>query len=111
MCEQIAGVTRGGTIWIPAFVVDIDQGRCIGCGRCFKVCPSKVFELIEREDGEEFEDDEWADDEVNGFADDTAMVMSIRDLLDCIGCEACARVCPKDCLIHAPRPVANADVA
>ena len=39
-------------------------------------------------------------------ADDTSMVMSLKDMLDCIGCQACSRVCPKKCLSHEPAPVA-----
>ncbi|HSO80597.1 MAG TPA: 4Fe-4S binding protein, partial [Chromatiaceae bacterium] len=34
------------------------------------------------------------------------MVMNLKDLLDCIGCQACARVCPKKCLTHEPLPLA-----
>ena len=99
MSENITGVTRGGREWTPSFVTALDQKRCIGCGRCFKVCPRNVFELIERE--EEIEDD---DDD--GFSDDTAMVMNLSDPMDCIGCEACSKVCPKDCHTHSPEPLA-----
>ena len=28
------------------------------------------------------------------------MVMSLKNAMDCIGCEACSRVCPKNCLRH-----------
>ena len=28
---------------------DIDLSKCIGCGRCFKVCPRDVFDLVERD--------------------------------------------------------------
>lgn len=101
MSEQITGLTRGGTEWTPAFVTALDQGRCIGCGRCFKVCPRNVFELIERE-----EDDIDDDDDDDGFSDDTAMVMSLSDPMDCIGCEACSKVCPKDCHTHSSEPLA-----
>lgn len=104
MNEHITGITRGGASWTPAFVVDLEQARCIGCGRCYKSCPRNVFELVEREGGESLEDDDWLDDDEDGFSDETAMVMSIHDPLDCIGCEACARVCPKNCLNHAPQP-------
>jgi Nif-specific ferredoxin III len=100
MSENITGITRGGREWTPAFVTALDQKRCIGCGRCFKVCPRNVFELIERE--EELE----ADDDDDGFSDDTAMVMSLNDPMDCIGCEACSKVCPKDCHTHSPEPMA-----
>lgn len=99
MSNNITGMTRGGTEWTPAFVTELDQGRCIGCGRCFKVCPRNVFMLIEREE-------EIDDEEDDGFSDDTAMVMSLSNPMDCIGCEACSKVCPKDCHTHSPEPLA-----
>ncbi len=92
MSEMITGVTRGGEAWTPAFISELNQANCIGCGRCYKVCPRDVFDLVERE----LEDDEDDDD----FDDDVAMVMSISDAMDCIGCGACSRVCPKDCHSH-----------
>jgi Nif-specific ferredoxin III len=89
----ITGRTRGGTAWVPTYVIALDQGRCIGCGRCYKTCPRDVFELVEREQ----EDDD----------EDTAKVMSIADELDCIGCAACGNACPKGCLTHATLPPAE----
>ncbi|MEW5756137.1 MAG: ferredoxin III, nif-specific [Pseudomonadota bacterium] len=93
MADLITGVTRGGAAWTPAFITDLDQTTCIGCGRCFKVCPRDVFDLVEREDDESDGD---------GFSDDTSMVMAIKDALDCIGCQSCSKVCPKNCHSHAP---------
>lgn len=90
--SQITGKTRGGKEWIPAFIVALNQENCIGCGRCYKVCPRDVFNLEERE----------TDDDDDEFSDDTAMVMTVADALDCIGCGACSRVCPKNCHSHAP---------
>ncbi len=101
--SQITGITRGGTVWVPSFIKSLDQGHCIGCGRCYKVCPRDVFELVDREDLD-LEDGDLDDDD--GFSDDTSMVMSLKDILDCIGCEACSRVCPKGCLAHAPHSLA-----
>lgn len=103
----ITGVTRGGVEWTPAFITALNQNNCIGCGRCFKVCPRDVFELVEREaaDGDEdFEDDSYEDED--GFSDDTSMVMNLMNALDCIGCQACSRVCPKKCLSHAAAEIA-----
>ncbi len=91
MSEPITGLTRGGAEWVPEFIVAINQANCIGCGRCYKVCPRTVFDLVERE----FEDDDDEDD-------DTMMVMTVADAMDCIGCKACSRVCPKQCHSHAP---------
>lgn len=101
---HITGITRGGAVWVPSFVIGLDQGHCIGCGRCFKVCPRDVFELVDRDDLD-LDDDEDLDDD-DGFSDDTSMVMRLKDLLDCIGCQACSRVCPKGCLSHAPHSMA-----
>ena len=103
--SNITGLTRGGTEWVPNFVTALNQKNCIGCGRCYKVCPRDVFDLVEREDldPEDDDDDPYGDDD--DLDDDTSMVMSLADAMDCIGCEACSRVCPKSCLSHAPSPV------
>ena len=93
---EITGITRGGTEWTPTFVTALDQSTCIGCGRCFKVCPREVFDLIERsEDDEAYDEDE-----------DNTMVMSLANALDCIGCGSCGRVCPKQCHTHEALPLA-----
>lgn len=93
--ELISGITRGGTPYTPEFVTALNQASCIGCGRCYKVCPRTVFELIERsEDDEAYDEDE-----------DNAMVMSLANALDCIGCGSCGRVCPKQCHTHQALPL------
>jgi len=89
----ITGRTRGGAEWVPQFVTAVDAQKCIGCGRCYKVCPRDVFELVERS-GMVDEDDDLYDE------DDEIMIMAIADGLDCIGCKACAAVCPKQCHTH-----------
>lgn len=96
MGQHITGITRGGTEWTPAFVVELNQTTCIGCGRCFKVCSREVFELVERECDDDFDDED----------DDTAMVMTLVNPADCIGCQACSKVCPRKCHSHAPQPAA-----
>lgn len=104
--SDITGLTRGGQAYEPNFVLSIDQGKCIGCGRCYKVCSRDVFELVEREGGDEDLDD---DDDDEGYDDDdNSMVMSLANALDCIGCEACSRVCPKGCMTHGASPVVEA---
>ncbi len=95
MSSAITGKTRGGDDWTPQFVVALNQSTCIGCGRCYKVCPRDVFELINRAESADIdEDDDFYDD------DDEMMVMSIANEMDCIGCMSCSRVCPKDCHSH-----------
>jgi Nif-specific ferredoxin III len=94
MAEFVTGVTYGGAEWTPSYVTDLNMKTCIGCGRCFKVCPRDVFDLVEKTTVMEAED---IDDD---YDDDENMVMVIKNALDCIGCEACSKVCPKDCFTH-----------
>ncbi|WP_027854802.1 ferredoxin III, nif-specific [Marinobacterium litorale] len=93
--ELIKGRTRGGDEWIPSFITDLNQSTCIGCGRCYKVCPRDVFELVDRGEALADDDDDWDDDD-----DDEMKVMAIANANDCIGCESCYRVCPKQCHSH-----------
>ncbi|MDR2261296.1 MAG: ferredoxin III, nif-specific [Azoarcus sp.] len=93
--SNIVGLTLGGAEWTPEFVTDIDQDNCIGCGRCFKVCPRDVLDLIERGTDDDDDDDGEGD----------ASVMSLKNARDCIGCGACNRVCPKKCYSYAASPV------
>jgi Nif-specific ferredoxin III len=81
-------VTRGGTPWTPQYVEAIDSKVCIGCGRCYKVCPRDVLTLEDRGDDEI--DDDWDDE-------DAKAMMVVKNAMDCIGCGACGRTCPKDC--------------
>ena len=94
--DAYTALTRGGSLYTPTFVTDLNQKTCIGCGRCYKVCPRDVFELVER-DEDEIDDD---------MDDDQMSVMSLKNMLDCIGCGSCARVCPKGCHTHQALPVA-----
>lgn len=90
-------LTRGGAEYVPEFLMAIDAEKCIGCGRCFKVCGRGVMTLkgvtdegmVVEPDDEDYEDD---------------IVRSIMVMADegaCIGCGACARVCPTNCQSHA----------
>ncbi len=84
-------LTFGGREWKPLFIESIDQGKCVGCGRCFKACGRNVLMLVEKPfEGE----DEFGDDMGN-------KVMSIADRDDCIGCGACGRACTKKCHSYA----------
>ena len=97
--SQFVVTLPSGETWTPTFVQSINEEKCIGCGRCFKVCPRDVLDLIVRGEDMEMDDDEDYDE------DDTASVMMLKDAGDCIGCGACGRVCPKGCYSYAPAPV------
>ena len=89
---NITGKTRGGAEWTPEFVSFLDPKKCIGCGRCYKVCPRDVLTLEERDE-----------DDIDDDADeDNMMVMIIANAADCIGCGSCGRVCPKACYTYEP---------
>lgn len=89
----IVGRTRGGAEWTPQFVVALNPATCIGCGRCYKVCPRDVFTLVDKADIMDVDEDDYDED-------DELKVMTIHNAMDCIGCTSCAKVCPKSCHTH-----------
>lgn len=92
-----------GEIWTPNFVGELNQEKCIGCGRCFKVCSRDVLQLVGIDEhgkqimlaGEDDDDDEEYEKKV----------MTIAHPENCIGCEACSKICPKKCYTHGPASV------
>jgi Nif-specific ferredoxin III len=97
--EAFTVTLPSGSTWTPTFVSELDDKKSIGCGRCFKVCPRGVLELVGlTEDGERIpmrlDDDEDDDGEYE------RKVMTIAHQELCIGCTACSKICPKKCYIH-----------
>ncbi len=92
-------LTRDGSTWMPQYLTAIDAMTCIGCGRCFKVCSREVMHLhgID-ESGEILGACDGEDDDFDGEFSRTIMVVDHAGR--CIGCGACARVCPKNCQTH-----------
>jgi Nif-specific ferredoxin III len=91
----------GGVQWTPRFAQSIDESKCIGCGRCFRVCAREVLQLVGLdEDGQRVavsaDPDEDEDEEYE------KKIMTIANPGNCIGCQACMRICPKKCYTHAP---------
>ncbi|MEM5388919.1 ferredoxin III, nif-specific [Paraburkholderia phymatum] len=90
----------GGETWTPAFVSSLDEEKCIGCGRCFRVCSRGVLQLVGvSEDGALIPLDDDDEEEYQ------KKVMTIAHPLLCIGCTACAKICPKKCYRHAPAQI------
>ena len=91
-----------GEIWTPNFVAELNQEKCIGCGRCFRVCGRDVLQLVGLdEEGERVAvsvDPDDDDDDVEY----EKKVMTIAHPENCVGCEACMRICPKKCYTHTP---------
>ena len=88
----VEGYRRDGSTYVPEYIEEISAEKCLGCGRCFKVCSHDVYDLIERQDLD-LDDD---DDDIGG------KVMSIKASGNCIGCKACGKVCTRKCLTFAP---------
>ena len=92
----ITAFTRGGTEYVPEFLIAIDAATCIGCGRCYKVCGRDVMTLKGITDEGAIVDADEDDDDIER----SIMVMVAPE--NCIGCGARNRVCPKNCQTHAP---------
>jgi Nif-specific ferredoxin III len=86
--------TRDGSGWEPEYLLAISAEKCIGCGRCFKVCGREVMTLKGLTEDGEYVDLDDDDDEVE------KKVMVLAKAGSCIGCGACARVCPTNCQTH-----------
>ena len=77
------------------------SGKCIGCGRCYKVCSRDVMHLHGVDErrrrcwARSTEDD---DDDFDGELN--RKIMIVDNAGACVGCGACSRVCPKDCRTH-----------
>ncbi|MDK9722509.1 MAG: ferredoxin III, nif-specific [Rhodospirillales bacterium] len=91
-------LTRGGQPWEPEYIEAVSHEKCIGCGRCFKVCGMDVLSIMGvSEDGDLVaiaEDDEDDDGEID------RKVMTVKYPENCIGCRACAKVCTKGAQRH-----------
>ncbi len=88
-----------GRSWIPRFVRNIDQEKCIGCGRCFRVCGRELQHLAGINDEGELIPFNGLDAE-DDDAEYEKKIMTIANPKNCIGCEACSKICPKKCYTH-----------
>jgi Nif-specific ferredoxin III len=81
------GLNYGGSEWTPYFVESIDLEKCIGCGRCVKVCSQGTLGFGPK-DGDE---------------DADRMQSNIANKDKCIGCKACGATCARKAITFEPK--------
>ena len=98
MSNPVTITLPDGRSWTPKFVHAINEEKCIGCGRCFRVCGRDVLLLKGVNEDGEYVEVALDDDDDEGEYE--KKVMTIANQMNCVGCEACAKICPKKCYDH-----------
>lgn len=98
MSNPVTITLPDGRSWTPKFVRAINEEKCIGCGRCFRVCGRDVLQLKGVTEDGEYVEVVLDDDDDEGEYE--KKVMTIANQMNCVGCEACAKICPKKCYDH-----------
>ncbi|MHB1215288.1 MAG: ferredoxin III, nif-specific [Thiobacillus sp.] len=98
MSNPVTITLPDGRSWTPKFVHAINEEKCIGCGRCFRVCGRDVLQLKGVNEDGEYVEVALDDDDDEGEYE--KKVMTIANQVNCVGCEACAKICPKKCYDH-----------
>lgn len=97
-CEALLAIKRFGVAQTICsnYISRIEESKCVGCGRCQKICPVDAIEMTEVKDAAG-SSSEGATHE-NGVK--RARVIPER----CIGCGVCIKHCPTKALQLEPRP-------
>ena len=76
------------------YLPKIDMEKCIGCGKCAKVCPVLAIKM-----------DQVAMTKEDGTASEKMRKLAFIDNDICLGCGVCARNCPTGAIEMERRPV------
>ncbi len=82
-CEALQAAKKYGArqpLLTTGFLPEIDDARCIGCGKCAKACPMDAIHMEKALIGERTRPIAKVDEDI------------------CLGCAVCVRNCPKGCL-------------
>jgi ferredoxin len=48
-CEALLGISKHGyphVVVTSSFIAEVDEGKCLGCGKCSKACPINAIEMV-----------------------------------------------------------------
>ena len=96
------------------YIPEINMDKCIGCGKCTRVCPILAISMQQTQDGpapdtdsETFENTpaSAADKSQNAVHASGKKKYAVIDTEICLGCGVCARNCPSGAITLKRRPV------
>jgi len=78
---------RHGPIEYEIYMIGIDEALCVGCGKCFDICPTDVFQMVQRPEGSPRPDPLPGRPPVERLA-------LVERSENCLYCQGCEGICP-----------------